>query len=207
MNMRLFFYVLIVAFVFGALPCPQVVQASKIGEHMAQLKADKAKKEKELKNLEKLEEIVANQIGTAKAEMAQNMTNTVQQVGHSKANPEGLVTTSGGIVHSPSKHWKLNIKSLRKEYENAGIYTPDEIDVIVEFHQSYVANQGFTAGIAEQLAKVAEGKAQQRTIQKYIARKKQEIAELENAMQGTSTGDGGGGGGSGSGSGGGSGGY
>ncbi len=201
--MRIFFYALIVAFASSLVPCPQMVQASKIGEHMDQLEVDKAKKEKELKNLEKLEEIVANQIGAAKAEMAQNMTNTVQQVGHSKADPNGLVTTSGGIVHGPSKHWKLNTKKLRKEYENAGIYTPDEIDVIVEFHQSYVANQGFTAGIAEQLAKVAEAKAQQRTIQKYIARKKQEIHDLENAIQGTSSGDGddgsGGGGGGGGG--------
>jgi septal ring factor EnvC (AmiA/AmiB activator) len=202
--MRIFFYALIVAFLSGILPCSQMAQASKIGENMKQLEADKAKKEKELKNLEKLEEIVDNEIGTAKAEMAQNMNNTVQKVGHSKANPDGLVTTSGGIVHSPSKHWKLNVNNLRKEYENAGIYTPDEIDVIVEFHKSYVANQGFTAGIAEQLAKVAEATAQKRTIQKYIARKKQEIDELENAIRGTSSGDGGGGGGSG---GGGSGGY
>ena len=204
--MRIFFYALIVAFASSVVPCPQVVQASKIGENMKQLEVDKAKKEKELKNLEKLEEMVANEIGVAKAEMAQNMTSTVQKVGHSKANPDGLVTTSGGIVHRPSKHWKLNVQNLRKEYENAGIYTPDEIDVIVEFHQSYVANQGFTAGIAEQLAKVAEGKAQQRTIQKYIARKKQEIHDLENAIRGTSSGDGGGGGDGGSG-GGGSGGY
>ena len=206
MKMRLFFYAQIVAFASSVVPCPQVAQASKIGEHMEQMEADKAKKEKELKNLEQLENIVANEIGAAKAEMAQNMTNTVQHLGHSKANPEGLVTTSGGVVHSPSKHWKLNVKSLRKEYENAGIYTPDEIETIVEFHKSYVANQGFTAGIAEQLAKVAEATAQQRTIQKYITRKKQEIHELENAIRGTSSGDGGGGGDGGSG-GGGSGGY
>ena len=159
----------------------------------------KAKKLKELSRLEELEKIVANEIATAKAEMAQNMSNTVQNVGKSKASPEGLVTTSGGVVHSPKQHWELDVDKLRQEYENAGIYTQDEIDTIVEFHKAYVKNRGFTAGIAEQLARVAEAKAQQRTIQKYIAVKKQEITELENALQGSSPdanpADGGGGGG------------
>ena len=165
---------------------PSGLQASVIGEHMQQMEKTKAQKMKELSRLEALENIVANEIGTAKAEMAQNMSNNVQQVGKSKVSPEGLVMTSNGVVHTPKQDWELNVDKLRQEYKNAGIYTQDEIDTIVEFHKAYVKNRGFTAGIAEQLARVAEAKAQQRTIQKYIALKKQEIEQLENALQGSS---------------------
>lgn len=191
---------------FGVLFDHGVVQAVGLGEHMQEMEKTKEKKLKELSRLEELEKIVADEIASAKAEMAQNMSNTVQNVGRSKKNPEGLVTTTGGVVHSPKQNWVLDKERLRKEYENTGIYTADEIDTIVEFHDAYTQNRGFTAGIAEQLARVAEAKAQQRTIQKYIAVKKQEIRELENALQGSSSGtvssggsggDGGGGGGGG----------
>jgi hypothetical protein len=180
------FISLVVCFWLSSHPVQAVTQ---------QMEASKAQKEKELSNLEGLAKIVADEIATARAEMAQNMSTTVQKVGKSKANPEGLVTTDGGVMHSPSQHWKLDVKKLRQEYQNKDIYTKDEIETIVEFHQSYVQNQGFTAGIAEQLAKVAEGKAQQRTLQKYISKKKQEIKDLENAPQGNDSGGGGGGGG------------
>jgi len=208
--MRIVVFTLLALFVQSLTPFAQRVPASVIGEHMQKIEKEKAKKDKELKNLEQLEEIVANEIATAKAEMAKAMSSTIEQVGKSKANPEGLVTTSGGVTHSPSQHWVLDVKKLRSEYEQAGIYTKDEIDVIVEFHQSYVTNQGFTAGIAEQLAKIAEATAQKRTIGKYIAVKKQEIRDLENAMKGSSSSDvsnGGGNGGDGGGGGGGGGGY
>jgi hypothetical protein len=195
---------LVLAFLLGVVSWSHAVPMSKIGEHMQDMETQKAKKEKELKNLEDLEKVVADQIAEAKAEMAQNMLSTMEKVGRTKTTPDGLVTTGGGIMHSPSQHWKLDVNRLRKEYESAGIYKPEEIDTIIEFHKSYVQNQGFTAGIAEQLAKVAEATAQQRTIQKYISRKKQEIQELENAIQGSSgVGNDGGGGGSGGGSGGG----
>lgn len=177
---------LTVLFALAVLFDPCGLQASVISEHTQQMEKTKAKKMKELSRLEELENIVANEIGTAKAEMAQNMSNTVQNVGKSKVSPEGLVTTSGGVVHSPKQDWVLDADKLRQEYKNAGIYTQDEIDTIVEFHKAYVKNRGFTAGIAEQLARVAEAKAQQRTIQKYIALKKQEIQQLENALQGSS---------------------
>ncbi len=186
---------------------PFAVQAISIGEHKQQMETDKKKKEKELSHLEDLGKMVADEIAVAKAEMAQSMSDTVQKVGKSKTSPDGLVTTTGGIVHSPKERWVLDVKKLRKEYENAGIYTKDEIDTIVEFHEAYVSNKGFTAGIAEQLAKVAEGKAQQRAIQKYIDRKKQEIQEIEKALQGSASDGGGGGGGGSDGGGGGSGGY
>lgn len=198
-------WLLAVAFLAAVPSFVQAMPMSKLGEHFKNLEAEKSKKEKELKRLEDLAKAVENEIGSAKAEMAKNMMSTVEQVGRSKANPEGLVMTGGGIMHSPSKHWKLDAKKLRKQYEQAGIYKPEEIDVIIEFHKSYVQNQGFTAGIAEQLAKVAEATAQKRTIEKYISRKKDEIDELDNAIRGTTSdgggSDGGGGGGGGSGGG------
>jgi len=198
MRMRILCALLLAIFLFGTVASLHAAPLSKTGQHMKMMEEKKAKKQKELKNLEKLEEIVGNQVASAKAEMAKNMMSTMEKVGRVKTDPNGLVMTGGGIMHSPSKRWKLNVQRLRKEYENAGIYTPDEINDIVDFHQSYVENQGFTAGISEQLAKVAEAKAQQRTIQKYIARKIKEIEELESALNGLSSG----GGGSGSGGGG-----
>lgn len=193
--------VISIAVAFGLNPCLHAMPTSSIGQHMQKVETDKKKKEKELQNLEALKEIVANEIAVNKAEMAQNMSNTVQQVGKSKSDPNGLVTTAGGIVHGPSQHWVLDVKKLRKEYEQAGIYTASEIDVIVGYHEAYVQNQGFTGGIAEQLAKIAEATAQKRTIEKYIDRKKKEIRELDNTLRGSSAasgnGDGGGGGGGG----------
>jgi predicted nucleic acid-binding Zn-ribbon protein len=197
--MRIFLCAFIASMVLNISFHPNMLRADSIGEHMQQMEKDKNRKQKELSRLEELEKIIADEIGTAKAEMAQSMSDTVQKIGKTKKSPDGLVTTAGGIVHSPKQHWELDVEGLRKEYKNAGIYTEDEIDTIVEFHEAYIKNKGFTAGIAEQLAKVAEGKAQQRAIQKYISRKKQEIRDLENALQGNSSSnpssDGGGGGG------------
>ncbi len=179
--------VLAFLFLYVSPPLVQAWPTSQIGQHMSDLEAQKQKKAKELQNLKNLKKIVNDQIATAKAEMAQNMTSTVEKVGRVKADPNGLVTTAGGVSHSPSKHWKMNFENLRKEYENAGIYKPDEIDTIIEFHKSYVQNQGFTAGIAEQLAQVAEATAQKRTIEGYIERKEKEIAEVENAIKGAAS--------------------
>lgn len=190
---------------------PAFSGASTIGEHMAKLEADKKKKEKQLENLKQLENILENEIGKIKARIAHSAMNTAPKIGRTKANAQGFVTATGGITHSPNQRWTLDADKLRKEYENAGIYTSEEIDTIVTFHESYNQNQGFTAECTEILSQWAEAEAQLRTIKKYIERKEQEIQEVENAIRGpsasgTGAGAGGGSGGSGGGGGGGGGG-
>ncbi|MFZ7128040.1 MAG: hypothetical protein ACOWWM_17920 [Desulfobacterales bacterium] len=178
------------------------LRAASIADAAQQLENSRKQKEKELKNLQELENIIESEIGTAKAQLAQSVTSTVPKIGKVKSDPSGLVTIAGPVTHRPNGGWTLDANKLRKEYELAGIYTKDEIDDIVGFHESYNQNQGFTTEIAEHLAKIAEGKAQQRTLQKYIERKKQEIREIENALTGPSPDEGGGGDGGGGGGGG-----
>ena len=178
---------LLCAVAFFCIASPQLLCASAIGEHMENLEKQKKQKQVELARLEELAKIIQDEIGTTKAQMAQNAMNTAPKIGYQKTNAQGLVTTTGGIVHGPSKHWVLDLDALRKEYEQADIYTPSEITAIIEYHKAYVQNKGFTAECSEYMAKMAESNAQLRTIKKYIERKKAEIKEIENALTGSSS--------------------
>jgi len=163
---------------------PGIFCGVSLGEQLQQLEAQKQQKEKELARLKGMEKMIENDIATTKALMAQSVVNTVPKIGYMKANAQGFVTPSTGIVHSPTQNWTLDTVRLRKTYEQSKLYTTDEINTIITYHKAYVQNQGFTAGCSEFLAKMAEGTAQLRSIQKYISRKQDEIDELDNLIQG-----------------------
>lgn len=205
--MKNFIIVRVLAVVAGLLLMGSAAAgAAELGEKMADLDSQVKKKTKELANLQELHKIVEDEIGTIKAQIGQSGSSQAAKIGPNK-DPGGFVTTAGGVTHGWSKHWVLDKQKLRKEYEAAGIYTPDEIDSIVEYHEAYVQNQGFTAECSENLAKLAECAAQKRAIEKYIERKQAEIRELELAGQGTTSDEVMGAGGGGSDGGGGGGGY
>lgn len=161
---------------------------SDLGQHIQNLENRKKEAQKSLERLHAMKKVIEDEIGTIFAEIGLSGMDTIPKIGYLKTHAQGFVSApSGWIVHSPGRHWVLDTDKLRKEYEQAGFYTPEEIDQIVSYHQAYVQNHGFTDTYSEQFAKLAEAKAQLRKINQFIERKEKELQEIELAIKGPSS--------------------